>query len=108
MRYMRNPKFKNGDIVIVTDECIRERKAFTAGRPMDRPDLPYETYFEKDKPYKVIDIGLYGGVEASTNHFSVLVEGSSQFTDEKYFELKRRNMKQYKAGEKNEFGETFK
>lgn len=93
------PRFKKDDIVIVTDDCIRERKAFTAGA--------VTTFFDRGKKYKVIDVGLYGGTSA--DHFRVLVEGSTQFTHEDYFEFaEKKSSKLIRAGEENQSGFIFK
>lgn len=98
-----NPKFRKGDTVIVSDECIKDRRSFTAGRPENRPDLPIDTYFEKGKIYEVKDIGVYG------KHYHVLVEGSTQFTHENYFMLaKNSEVKIYKVGDQNRHGDIFK
>ncbi len=74
--------FKKGDIVIPTNECISQKVAKTAGRPMDRPDLPIYTYFEKSCSYVVKDIGKY------TDGWHILVEGSTQFVLEEFFRKK--------------------
>jgi hypothetical protein len=62
-------KFQPGDLVQVTDECIKEKVELKAS-------IPFQ-YFEKNKVYKVKETALYGN--ADSEHVRVLVEGSSQF-----------------------------
>lgn len=99
---MTKPKFRKGDTVIVNDDCIRERKAFTAGGAGN-------SFFEKGKLYEVKDVGVYGNGNKNKDHYKVLVEGSTQFTHEDYFVLaKNSQVKTYMVGDKNQHGDIFK
>jgi hypothetical protein len=68
-------KFQPGDLVQVTDECIKEKVELKAS-------IPFQ-YFEKNKVYKVKETALYGN--ADSEHVRVLVEGSYQFVHQDNF-----------------------
>lgn len=80
---MGKRKFKKGDIVIANDENFKDNVAKTAGRPVGIEDLPIYTYFEKDVKYVVKDTGMY------TDGCHVLVEGSTQYVNERYFDISK-------------------
>ena len=92
---MKASKFKKGDFVKATKECIKDKVAMTYGRPVDRPDLPLCTYFEKDVFYFVKDVGSYGN-NSDGSHWRVLVEGGTQFVHEDCFVKKEIIKKNYK------------
>ena len=77
---LNEPIFKKEEFVRATNECIKTKVAKTAGRPMDRPDLPIYTFFEENIVYSIKSIGSY------SDGWHVLVNGSTQYVHEKYFQ----------------------
>jgi hypothetical protein len=77
-------KFEKGDIVKVTFDAIKDNVCMTAGRPINRPDLPLETYFDVTKIYTIKQVGSFGSIKP---HERILVEGSTQYVHEDYFIL---------------------
>lgn len=82
---MNKPKFRKGDFVRVTKDCIEDKVPMTAGRPVNRPDLPYETYFEENVVYEVKEVAKYGNIRSSEDHWRVIVKGGTQFVHEDCF-----------------------
>lgn len=70
-------KFKKGDLVIVTQECIdaEEKKFFSATKP---------EYFKMNTIYVVEETWIYSNIKEGKK-FHVLVAGSNRFIHEKHF-----------------------
>ena len=76
---MKESRFKEGDIVVPTIECIEEGVLIQAHIPKKK--------FIRGKQYIVKTVGQYESSNSRENNYNVLVEGSTQFIPERYFEL---------------------
>lgn len=81
-------KFKIGDLVYFTIEGINNGELMI--------HTPPKKYFELDKAYVVEDIGTYGDGK------HLLVHGSTQFVNEKYFKRTQPEVKEPKKKRKYE------